>query len=161
MVRKGPNRTTLSGSSALDAALRLLAHRDRSEAELAERLGRRGHDDKEIADVIERCRQWGYLDDLRFARMRARSLIDSGRAVGRRLLHDLRQRGVDEQTAALVLEEIATETDEDELLEVLRQRRFADFDYARADERQRRRVINFFLRRGFALNRVLAVLKKE
>jgi regulatory protein len=150
-----------SNSGAMEAALRLLAHRDRSEAELAERLGRRGHDEKEIRAALERCRELGYLDDLRFARMRARSLVRSGRAVGRRLLQDLKQKGVEAQTAARVLDELDEETDEDELLENLLQRRFADFEFADADVKQRRRVINFFLRRGFTLDRVLAILKKE
>jgi len=151
----------LSGTSAMEAALRLLAHRDRSEEELARRLARRDYPEEEIRDVLERCSRLGYLDDLRFARLRARSLYDNGRAVGLRLLQDLMQRGIDEQTARNVLEELNEETDEDDLLKTSLQRRFADFDFATADEKQRRRVINFFLRRGFPLNRVLAILKNE
>lgn len=145
----------------MEAALRLLAHRDRSEVELARRLARRDYSEEDIQVVLERCRELGYLDDLRFARLRARSLYDNGRAVGRRLLQDLIQHGVDEQTALDVLEELNKETDEDELLRNSLQRRFSDFDFTTADEKQRRRVINFFLRRGFSLNRVLAILKNE
>ncbi|MFO7981958.1 MAG: regulatory protein RecX [Desulfuromonadales bacterium] len=151
----------MSTTSAMEAALRLLAHRDRSEVELARRLARRDFPEEEIQAVLERCRQLGYLDDLRFARLRARSLYDNGRAVGRRLLQDLIQHGVDERTALGVLEELNEETDEDELLRNLLQRRFSDFDFTTADDKQRRRIINFFLRRGFVLNRVLAILKNE
>ncbi len=85
----------------------------------------------------------------------------SGRAVGSRLLAELKQQGLDEQTARAASEEASSEIDQDQLLTDALQKRFASFCYAEADDRQRRRVIQYFLRRGFSLSRVLTILKEE
>ncbi|WP_432823341.1 regulatory protein RecX [Trichloromonas sp.] len=151
----------MTADSPLAAALRLLTLRDRSEQDLAGRLRRKGHDEAAIAATLQRCREFGYLDDSRFARQRAKGLLASGRAVGSRLLTELKQQGIDEQTAREAAAEASAEIDPDQLLTELLQKRFADFRYAEADERQRRRVIQYFMRRGFSLSRVLAILKEE
>jgi regulatory protein len=151
----------LSDSDALAAALRLLARRGRSENELAGRLQQKGFSEEAITSVMARCRQLGYLDDARFARERARELMRGGRAVGRRVLVDLQQRGIAEANALAAVEEAAQEFGEDALLAELRRRRFPDFAWPAADDRQRQRVVNFFLRRGFSLTRVLAFLRER
>jgi regulatory protein len=151
----------LSDSDALAAALRLLARRGRSENELAGRLRQKGFSEEAITSVMTRCRQLGYMDDARFARERARELMRGGRAVGRRVLDDLKQRGVAEAIALAAVEEAAQEFGEDALLADLQRRRFPDFAWPAADDRQRQRVVNFFLRRGFSLTRVLSFLRER
>lgn len=150
----------MSGTSPLAVALRLLARRDRSEQELAARLRREGCDETAIAATLQRCRELGYLDEARFARQRAKSLMTSGRAVGGRLLAELKQRGIDEQLARDAASEAETEVDRDRLLADLLKKRFAGFSYAQADDRQRRRVIHYFLRRGFPLEQILVRCKQ-
>jgi regulatory protein len=151
----------LSDSDALPTALRLLARRGRSEAELAEKLRHKGFSEAAVTAVMARCRQLGYLDDARFARERARELMRGGRAVGRRVLAELRQRGVAETTALAAVEEAAQEFGEDAMLADLQRRRFPDFAWPAADDRQRQRVVNYFLRRGFPLTRVLSFLRER
>ena len=151
----------MSDSDALAAALRLLARRGRSESELAGRLRQKGFSEEAITAVVTRCRQLGYLDDARFARERARELMRGGRAVGRRVLVDLQQRGIAEATALAAVDESAQEFVEDALLADLRRHRFPDFAWPAADDRQRQRVVNFFLRRGFSLPRVLSFLRER
>ena len=154
-------RPTSSASDALAAALRLLTRRGHSEAELDARLRRKGFTDEQVADALQRCRQFGYLDDTRFARERARALMRDGRAVGRSLLADLARRGVAEATARAALEEAVQEYGEETLLGDLRRRRFPAFSWQQADDRQRQRVVNYFLRRGFPLALTLSILKDE
>lgn len=151
----------MTADSPLAAALRLIAFRDRSEQDLAGRLRRKGYDETAICTTLQRCRELGYLDDIRFARQRAKILMSSGRAVGSRLLAELKQQGLDEQTARTAIAEVDDEIDQEQLLADTLQRRFADFCYAEADDRQRRRVIQYFLRRGFTLTRILTLLKEE
>ena len=68
-----------AAEKARDAALRLLARRGWSRAELTERLATRGHQPELVADVLDRLAAVGLLDD----RAYARELID-------RVLRDLR-----------------------------------------------------------------------
>jgi len=145
----------------MPTALRLLARRGRSEHELCDRLRQKGFTEQTVTAVIARCRHLGYLDDSCFARQRARELMRDGRAVGRRLLADLRQRGIAETTALAAIEEVAEEFGEEALLADLLQRRFPEFHWSAADDRQRQRTVNFFLRRGFALSRVLSFLRER
>ena len=50
-----------------DAASHLLGYRPRSEAELRERLLRRGFDAEDVAAVLEKLREQGLVDDVAFA----------------------------------------------------------------------------------------------
>jgi regulatory protein len=151
----------LTADSPLAASFRLLALRDRSEQELEDRLRRKGFSAADVAAALKRCKELGYLDDDRFAKQRAKSLLTSGRAVGHRLLAELKQQGIDAELAQAAVSAAVEEIDPDQVFNNLRQRRFAGFCYAEADERQRRRVIQYFLRRGFSLSRVLSLLKEE
>lgn len=144
---------------AFAAALRLLTARERSEQELAERLKVKGFPEEVTWEAIIRCRELGYLSDERFARCRARQLLESGRAVGKKLLIDLQQHGVCEVLARETLTELEEEFDQKAVLMELLQRRFGSFDYYQAEDREKRRVIHYFLRRGFDLTTVLECIK--
>src|SRR5713226_4943049 len=81
-------------------AVKLLAAKARSIAELRERLLEgRGADDEVVETVISRLRQYGYLDDEHFAVSYA-SLRVKQRPVGRRRLErDLTMKKVDRSVA--------------------------------------------------------------
>lgn len=150
----------MTSSDAFQAAVRLLKCRERSERELRQRLARKGFAPSDIDGAMHRCRELGYVDDRRFARSRGRQLLASGRAVGGRLRHELQMAGIAEELVEESLSELGEEFDEEALLTELLQRRHASFDYRQADEREKRRVINYFQRRGFALATILKHLKK-
>ncbi|APG25199.1 MULTISPECIES: regulatory protein RecX [Syntrophotalea] len=135
---------------AWSCALRLLSRRELSEAGLQERLRRRGFGEEEITQTLTRCREYRYVDDERFARLRARQLLSAGRAVGPALLIDLKQQRIGETVAREVIAALEEEFSQAEILQELCQRRFPDFDYRTADDRTRRRVFNYLRRRGFA-----------
>ena len=83
----------MSSESAVDAALRVLRHRDRSTAEMRERLDAAGYAHDERDDAIETLVRTGLLDDARFAALRARALAERG--VGDiRIRHELRRASV-------------------------------------------------------------------
>jgi regulatory protein len=143
------------------AALRWLTRRDYSHAELRQRLLDKGFDPTGIEKALQRCLEHGYLDDARYARNRAASLMAQGRAVGPRILADLRQHGIDEDLACQALELARAACDEDELLRQLLGRRFPAFDYDSAPAKERRRVVHFLQRRGFPLGRIMAQLTRK
>ncbi len=154
----------MSKSSVSDpfaTALKLLTRRDRSEAELRDKLRQLGFSACAIESCIEKCRDYNYLDDQRYALERARALLRSGRGVGRKVLLDLRRRGIDETTAQQALETSSAEFPPEQLLRDQLERRFPDFDYAAADEAERRRVVGFFQRRGFSWGEIFTLLKEN
>jgi len=65
-------------SDALQSAFRILARRDHTTGELASKLRRKGYARKAVDGVLERCRDLGYLDDARTARMMADHLVTRG-----------------------------------------------------------------------------------
>ena len=133
----------------LALAVRLLARRDHSTAEIAQKLARRGVADAAAAAAIDRLRELGYLDDRRFAERWARSAAESGRGYGPRLRLELARRGIAAEIVAEVLTGIEAELDEESALAGLVARRFPDFDPGASSEREERRVIAYLQRRGF------------
>jgi regulatory protein len=143
------------------AALRILTRRDHSQAELRQRLKDKGFEQQRTEEALQRCIELGYLDDARYARNRAASLMRQGRAVGQRILLDLRQRGIDKETACQALQEARESCDEGQILASLLERRFPDFSYISAPARERRRVVTFLQRRGFDIGRIMDHLTRK
>jgi regulatory protein len=80
-------------SEAVQAALRALRARDRTAAELDERLRERGVGEDERRETVETLQRVGYVDDERFAHGRAAAL--AARGSGDALIRDdLERRGV-------------------------------------------------------------------
>ena len=134
---------------AREAALRLLAVRPRSAAELARRLRMKGYGPEVAEEVIGRLRELGMIDDAAFAGMLARDRVRLRPQGARRLASELRQKGVDEETARAAIRETleGEETDERALA-----RRAAEKWRPRAGEepeRARRRLHGYLARRGF------------
>ena len=85
--------------SAFQAALNFLARRDYFRRELAERLARKGYPEDEVREAVQRVVALGYLDDERLAR-RFSELRSASRGWGpRRLVAELRKRGVSVEIA--------------------------------------------------------------
>jgi regulatory protein len=142
-------------------ALRILTRRDYSQKELCQRLLDKGFDLESIHAVLQRCQKLGYLDDNRYALNRAASLLSQGRAVGVRVLADLRQRGIGEETARRALEKALEGYDENQLLKSLMKRRFPNFNYEAAPSKERRRIVYFLQRRGFPLSCIMDLLTQK
>lgn len=152
---------TSNASDAFDTAVRLLSRCDRSEAQLRNKLQQQGFTAAETAAAIERCRLYLYLDDQRYALARARTLMRSGKKVGGRILLDLRQRGIDEDTARHAVQLVADECSLETLFHQELSRRFPAFCYMKASVKERRRVISYFQRRGFPLADIFTWLKQS
>jgi regulatory protein len=99
-------------------AVKLLSAKPRSVAELRERLlERRWASEKDVDDAIERLKEYGYLDDERFAFGYA-SLRIRERPLGKnRLARDLHFKKVDRAVADEALELVFNETSEEDLID--------------------------------------------
>lgn len=139
--------------SAKALAVRWLARRDFSRAELTQRLSRRGVEAGAIERALDELAAAGYLSDTRYAQ----ALVSqrAGRFGKRAIVHALKERGV---AAADVASAVAPLGERDELADAqaLWQRRFG---HPPSDDREKARQVRFLQARGFALSTALAVLR--
>lgn len=101
-------------------AVKLLAAKPRSVAELRERLlqGKSLGANKSVVEtVIERLREYGYLDDERFAFSYASSKVKQRPVGRRRLQRDLKLKQIENNVADEALELVYSETPEEQLIE--------------------------------------------
>ena len=156
-----PRKPSQDPADPWPTALRLLARRDYGTAELQRRLLAKGFAAAAVDRAVARATELGYLDDARYVERLTRSLLETGRAAGPRLTLELRRRGLAEELIAAAATAVHVAGSEEVALRDLISRRFADFDYAAADSKARRRVIHFLQRRGFPLDRILTELKRN
>ena len=148
--RPRPSPSQLSPEEALvqarAAALRLLAHRERSRGELRSRLSAKGYDRVVVDRVLDRLEEAGLQSDGRFAETFAAD-AQRGRGLSSLAVQgELRRRGVGRDLAA----EAATERPEDE---EARARNVAARRAGRMTglprEVLQRRIVGFLARRGY------------
>src|SRR6266850_7435752 len=102
---------------AFQRAAKLLAAKPRSVAELRERLAERCSSKTIIETVIARLREYGYLDDERYALGYASSKVRQQPIGRRRLQQSLQLKKVDQAVADEALDQVFAETSEEELLD--------------------------------------------
>ena len=141
--------------------LRWLTRRARSESDLRCRLQQRGCDKDNIEQALQRCRELGYIDDPRFAVERASQLMRQGRAVGPRLMMELKKAGLPEALAFNAIEACREQFSETELLADLVERRYSNRDFTSLEDRDKRRIISYLQRRGFPLAMILDHLREK
>jgi regulatory protein len=151
----------MKGRDAVAAALRSLTRRDLSEMELRRKLKDRGYSGDEIDDAVTRMKGFGYLDDGRYARHWAESAIRNGRGFGPRLKMELAAKGIAEDAIADVVDSLADEFPEPELVAGIVAKRFGGIDFSNPDPREKRRVVAYLQRRGFSLSVILKVLDQQ
>ena len=91
---------------ARERALRLLALRGRSRAELRKKLAERDFSKSVIDRVLENLGALGYLDDEAFAVNRARHLAVNRLYGDRKIAEQLREKGVDPEPARAAIREV-------------------------------------------------------
>jgi regulatory protein len=130
-------------------AAKLLAAKQRSVEELRERLLEgRGATKANVEEVIARLREYGYLDDEKFAQSYA-SLRLRERPIGRRRLQrDLWLKKVDKQTIETALDEVFETTPESDLIDraIAKRIRLRGKPKTREDAKK---LFDHLLRQGF------------
>ena len=135
--------------SAYQRALRRLARRDHSEAELRRALVTRGHSQAEIDEAVSRLRARRYVDDETFAERFATSRLSHYGQGQARIRQGLRQRGVVREELEAGLNAALRDVSEDEVLDRVARRYWKQ--HTRVEPARRLpRLWAFLLRRGFA-----------
>lgn len=140
----------------LRLALKLLKVRDRSEAELRQRLGEKGIPAEAVGDILRRLRDKNLVNDERTARQWTESALRAGHGP-ERLRRTLERRGISGAPAEAAAK--ATSQDEDaRAWDALTKRaqRLAGL----GPEAQARRLSSFLATRGYSSECVERVIEK-
>jgi regulatory protein len=138
--------------------LRLLGRRELSEAQLRQRLARRGHSDSDIDDAIARLKAERAVDDERVAAAIARTETAVKRRGKLRVKRQIASAGIASSTAKRALDETFADIDEDALLEGALARRLRGRDTVTRLELQR--LYRYLIGQGFEPDRVSQRLRR-
>ncbi len=147
---------------AVEACVRLLGYRPRTEAELLRRLAQKGYEAELAREAVDRVRDLGYVDDVDFARFWVRNREQFKPMGARRIRHELFQKGVDRETVQTVIEEELPAEEDEAALRVARKklRLLVETDYPTFQ----RRLGGLLARQGFGFDtsaRVVRLLWEE
>ena len=141
-------------------AYRLLALRAHSEKELRDKLLRGGFSEPVVAAVIEKCREFGYLNDGRFARQRARELAVNRLAGDRRIALDLIERGIPEELCRQAISDVRAELSEEDAVERLLRKKARGVGVSGMDGREKMRMARSLMGKGFPTGLIIRKLKR-
>jgi regulatory protein len=139
-----------SRKRTMDRAVRLLTLKPRSVGELRERLLEKSWTNDEIVDaVIERLKEYNYLNDEQFARDAAMSRLRQRPQGRRKLEHTLNQKKLDKDVVKDAIESAFEQMPEGELIKTAIEKRIRL--KGRPNSRDDLKKFNdYLLRRGFS-----------
>ena len=139
-------------------ALRMLARRELSEAQLRERLLRRQHGPDAIQAALTRLKSERNLDDERVAGAIARSETNLKKRGRFRVTRQIEAAGIASSIAKRVVDETFAAIDGDALLEQALARRLRGRTRIE-DDRELQRLYRYLVAQGFESDRVMALLR--
>lgn len=143
----------------LDHGLGILQRRLHSRAELHRKLTAKGYPAAMIDDVLDQLTGMAYIDDARFAQVRAQSAAQHRHHGPRRAMLDLRKTGISATVAEQAIQSVYEQQDTVSIALQLVQKqsaRLKKLDPAVA----RRRLAGLLMRRGFDFDTIQAVSRK-
>ena len=146
-------------SAYLDA-LQMLARRELSEAQVRQRLVRRGHPPDDVDETIARLREERAIDDTRVAESIARTQTSLKKRGKLRVRQHIESAGIAGATAKRAVDDLFAGIDDAALLEASLLKRLHGRERI-ADDRELQRLYRYLVGQGFDPDRVLAILRKR
>jgi regulatory protein len=143
---------------ALNSALRILARRDHSTVELAQKLMLRGHAEDVVRRVITECQRLNYLDD-RHAR---RQLVDAMKRKGfgiHRIRRELIKRGLAGEEAEAGSAASMPPEEERSVARRVALKKWNSLQQGPAPDKQKPRLLRYLQSRGFSDAVIYEVMK--
>jgi len=146
-------------TSAYVDALKMLGRRELSEAQIRQRLARRGHGEAAVDAAVARLKEERAIDDARVAGAIARTEVTRKR--GRlRVSRQIQSAGIAASVAKSAVDEVFDAIDDDSLIEAALARRLKGRERA-ADDREWQRLYRYLLAQGFEADRVAKVMREK
>jgi len=143
--------------SAYLTALQQLARRELSEAQIRQRLSRRGFTADDIDPAVARLRQDGSLDDARVAAAIARSQLSLKKRGARRVRREIEAAGISSALADRAVAEVYADVDSDALMVAAIDRKLGTRRLD--DDREMARLFRYLVGQGFDSERAMAALR--
>ena len=156
--RRTPNKDVVT-DSPYAAALRMLARRELSAAQVRARLERLGHPAAAIESAIEQLKQERSLDDARVAGALARTVARVQKKGRGRVRQRLAAAGLSGEAAERAIDEAFEEVDEDAIIRLRIAQRLGDRRIV-TDRRELARLYRYLIGQGFDQARVMAALRE-
>jgi regulatory protein len=143
-------------------SLKLLGGRALSTGEVRQKLVRRAENEKDVDLTISKLRDYGYLNDAKFAENYAAWRRDNEGFGRMRVLRDLRQRRVAPNLAGDAVQQAFESTDEVQQIEAYLERKFRNINLAEAlrEDKKLQSVFRRLRYAGFSAGASVRVLKR-
>jgi len=143
-------------------AVRALGGRAHSAGELRDKLSRRADRPEDIDAVLAKLREFGYLNDQRFAENFASARLENQGFGKMRVLRELRQRRVAPKLAEQVTEKAFEDTNETDLIQAFLRRKYRGKDLGPflAEEKNLASAFRRLRYAGFSSGASIRVLKQ-
>jgi regulatory protein len=136
----------------------MLARRELSEAQIRQRLARKGHDADAVDAAVTRLREARAIDDARVAEAIAHTEVSIKRRGRLRIRRQIEQAGIAPATARHAIDAVFESVDDDALLEASLAKRLRGRERM-VDPAEFQRLYRYLIGQGFEPDRVLAALK--
>lgn len=144
--------------SAYLSALKMLARRELSEAQVRQRLARKAHDVDDIDAAVTRLKAERAIDDARVAQAIARTETTIKRRGKLRVTRQIQNAGIAPATAKRAIDDVFGALDPDELILAALAKRLRGRERA-ADDREFQRLYRYLITQGFEPDRVSRALR--
>ena len=153
----GPREKVNNAVTAYLDGLKMLARRELSEAQVRQRLARKGHEPDAVDAAVSRLREERALDDARVAEAIARTQTAVRRRGKLRVRREIESAGITGATARRALDEVFDGIDADAQLQASLAKRLRGRE-AIADEAEFRRLYRYLIAQGFEADAVMKAL---
>lgn len=140
---------------ALQKTYRLLSLRPHSERELEKKLREKDFPAAVTKEALEKLHEMQYLDDASFARQWAHNLAANKLWGNRKIIASLREKGLPADLITGAIEEVRQEFSEENALAVLIRKKTAGKKPAAIDLKEKKRIFQSLLGRGFPAGLIL------
>ena len=153
----GPREKVNNAVTAYLDGLKMLARRELSEAQVRQRLARKGHESDAIDAAVTRLRDERALDDARVAEAIARTQAALRRRGKLRVRREIESAGITGAIARRAVDEVFEGLDIDAQLQASLAKRLRGRETI-ADEAEFRRLYRYLISQGFEIDAVMKAL---
>jgi len=137
----------------------MLARRELSEAQIRQRLAKRGESRESIDEAVGRLKAERSIDDERVAGAIARTQAAGRNRGRRRVMQQSEAAGIDKSIAARAVDQVFQDIDPDALLSASLEKRMRGRERI-ADDREFQRLFRYLSAQGFEADKILVHLRK-